>query len=163
VETRKNIRLKGYDYSQGGVYFVTVSTKDRKSILWESGVPVGADIIRPNAEERSAVPLSAAGRIADQAIRNIPGIYDGVRVERYVVMPNHVHMLITIENGRMVSAPTISTIVGGMKRWASRQFGSPLWQKSFYDHIIRDETDFLTRWHYIDTNPARWLQKEEDL
>ena len=99
--------------------------------------------------------MSAAGEIVDRAIRNIPNIYEGVTVEKYVVMPDHIHMILVIGEGRIISAPTVSTIIGGMKRWASRQCGRPLWQKSFYDHIIRDSNDFLTRWNYIDTNPAR--------
>ena len=133
---------------------MTVCTRDRENLFWDMNAPaVGADIIRP-------VPLNEIGRMIEQAICNIPEVYDGVTVEKYVVMPNHVHMILVIYGGRMVSAPTVSTVVGGMKRWASRQCGRPLWQKSFYDHIIRDEEDFMTRWNYIDTNPARWQEDE---
>lgn len=160
METRKNIRLRGYDYSQDGVYFVTICTRNKEPLFWEQNAPVGADIIRPNIGGRQNVPLSAVGRIVDQAIQNIPKICDGVHVEKHVVMPNHVHILLVIEGGRIISAPTISTIVGSMKRWASRQCGHPIWQKSFYDHIIRDNNDFLTKWNYIDTNPARWQEDE---
>ncbi len=156
---RKDIRLKAYDYSQCGAYFVTVCSRNREPLFWDdvpyAYPPVGADMIRPNSRGNQEIPLSAAGQIVDRAIRNIATIYDGVMVEKYVVMPDHVHMILTITGGRMISAPTISTIVGGMKRWASRQCGRPLWQKSFYDHVIRDDNGFLTRWNYIDTNPAR--------
>ena len=135
---------------------MTVCSRNREPLFWENpgedGAPVGADNIRP---KDGTVPLSAAGEIVDRAIRNIPNIYEGVTVEKYVVMPDHIHMILVIGEGRIISAPTVSTIIGGMKRWASRQCGRPLWQKSFYDHIIRDSNDFLTRWNYIDTNPAR--------
>ena len=153
---RKQNRLGEYDYSQAGCYFVTVCTRNRELLFWGKTVDapaVGADIIRP-------VPLNKTGQVVEQAICNISEVYDGVVVEKYVVMPNHVHLILVIRGGRMVSAPTVSTIVGGMKRWASRECGRPLWQKSFYDHIVRDENDFMTRWNYIDTNPARWQDDE---
>ena len=54
----------------------------------------------------------------------------------------------------------MSTVIGSMKRWASRQCGRTLWQKGFYDHIIRDDNDFITRWNYIDTNPAKGQEDE---
>ena len=160
-ERRKNVRLSGYDYSQTGAYFVTVCTKDRQTLFWDRDwheSPVGADIIRPKSDNANHGPLSEIGEIVDQAIQNIPRVYDGVIVEKYVVMPNHVHLLLTLHKGRMISAPTVSAVVGGMKRWASRQCGRSLWQRGFYDHIIRDDNDFLTRWNYIDTNPARWQE-----
>ena len=112
---RKNIRLEQFDYSRNGAYFVTVCTKERACLFWdrpmERTAPVGADIIRPKT------PLSKAGKIVDRAIQNIPEVHRGVTVENYVVMPNHVHLLLKISNGRMISAPTLSVIIGGMKRW----------------------------------------------
>ena len=56
----------------------------------------------------------------------------------------------------MISAPTVSTVVGQMKRWASRQAGTALWQKSYHEHVIRNENDYREIWEYVDTNPARW-------
>ena len=156
-ERRKNIRLSGHDYSQTGAYFVTVCAKDKQPLFWNQDL-VGADIIRLESNETGHEPLSEIGEIVDRAIRNIPKVYDGVTVEKYTVMPNHVHLILMIGQRRMISAPTVSTIVGGMKRWASRQCSQPLWQKGFYDHIIRDDNDFLTRWNYIDSNPARWQE-----
>ena len=84
-------------------------------------------------------------------------------VEKYVVMPNHIHMILWIhagDSGRMISAPTISTVVGQMKRWAAKQSGVPLWQRSYYDHIIRGEEDHRAAAEYIDANPARWREDE---
>jgi REP element-mobilizing transposase RayT len=74
-------------------------------------------------------------------------------------MPNHVHLILKIEhdiNGRIISAPTISTVVGQMKRKISKLAGFDIWQKSFYDHIIRNENDYQQIWQYIDNNPLKW-------
>ncbi len=99
----------------------------------------------------------------DTAIRDIPNYYPAVRVDKYVIMPNHVHMILALgESGRMISAPTksVSTIVGQMKRISSKLAGRPLWQKGFYDHIIRTEPDYLRLWQYIDLNPLKWEEDE---
>ena len=149
---RKKNRLTNYDYSQNGAYFITICVNDRKPLL--SSITVGADIIRPNN-----VRLTKIGEIVDFSIKTIPNHYEGVFVDNYVIMPNHIHMIIHIENsgGRMISAPTI---VAGMKRYVSKQIGKSIWQKSFYDHIIRDEYDYQTKWQYIDENPEKWSEDE---
>jgi REP element-mobilizing transposase RayT len=197
MAVRKRNRLEGYDYGQNGVYFVTVCTKDRAALLCEiePPSPVGADIIRPRLTDiirpglTDARPqpscvhpqppgnlprLTDAGRIVDGAINNIPGIYSCVTVDRYVIMPNHVHLILVVERrpddgqrsggrvpgdpGRMVSAPTVtvSKIVGYMKQYVSKQIRFPLWQKSFHDHIVRDEDDYRRIAEYIENNPQRW-------
>ena len=143
---RKNIRLKDFDYSQNGCYFVTICTKDRKNLFWES---VGADIIRPN--------LSKYGEIVKTAINAISLHYPNIKIGEYVIMPDHIHMILIIsneENGRMVSAPTrpLSTIIGQMKRWISKEIGFPVWQKSYYEHVIRDENDYMVKAEYIMNN-----------
>ena len=72
-------------------------------------------------------------------------------------MPDHIHLLICIGggNGRPQVAPTLSRIMQQFKGVTTKRCGRPLWQKGFYDHVIRDDNDFLTKWNYIDTNPAR--------
>jgi len=148
---RKPNRIPDYDYNQNGAYFVTVCTANREKIFWNS---VGADIIRPQN-----VPLSATGRIVEQAICQIPNHYENISVDKYCVMPDHIHMILRIESdtdGRMISAPTVSTVVGSMKRWVSRQIGRPIWQKSFYDHGIRNQQDYNEIWEYIENNPRKW-------
>ncbi len=150
---RKPNRLPYFDYSTPGAYFVTICTANRAQIFWQR---VGADIIRPEN-----VPLSAIGRIAEQGIQNIATHYDNVRVDKHCIMPDHIHLILSIQSdadGRMISAPTISTIVGSMKRWVSRQVGQAIWQKSFYDHGIRNQQDYLQIWEYIDNNPVRWQE-----
>ena len=101
--------------------------------------------------------------MVEQAIREIPTHYTHVRLDKYVVMPNHIHLILALEQsaGRIISAPTksLSTIVGSMKRYTSKAAGFPLWQKSFHDHVVRNEADYLRIWDYMDANPRRW---EED-
>lgn len=159
---RKQIRIPGYDYSTPGAYFVTICTQDRRNLFWNTeGSPkadVGAAISRPQNETALPCFLSFEGEIVQSAIRNMEAIYPGISVDKYVIMPNHVHLLLGIrtdEDGRLIAAPTLSTAIGQMKRWASKKAGKSLWQKSFHDHVIRNETDFREIWEYIDTNPAR--------
>lgn len=94
---RKQNRLTDYDYAQNGAYFITICVNDRKPIL--SSITVGADIIRPNN-----IKLTNIGKVVDYSINSILLHYDGVFVDNYVIMPNHIHMIIRIENdgGRMV-------------------------------------------------------------
>lgn len=152
---RKDIRIPNFDYSTPGAYFITVCTANRENIFWNC---VGADIIRPQN-----VPLSAAGKIVEQAICQIPNHYENVSVDKYCVMPDHIHLIVRIEpdiDGRILSAPTVSTVVGSMKRWVSRQVGRPIWQKSFYDHGIRNQWDYDEIWEYIENNPLQYALKK---
>lgn len=148
---RKNIRIKNYDYSTPGAYFITICTAKREKIFWNN--VVGADIIRPQN-----APLSAIGKIAKQGILQISEHYENVVVDKYCIMPDHIHLVLRIEEniyGRMISAPTVSTVIGSMKRWISRQIGRPIWQKSFYDHGIRNQQDYNEIWKYIENNPLK--------
>jgi REP element-mobilizing transposase RayT len=135
---RKKLRLQGYDYTQGNTVFVTVCVENRKMLLGE--------ILEPDTEgELPTVELSGIGKVVDQFTSTIRGI------EKYVVMPNHVHMIVTNAEGEDISAK--------LRAWKSlitRQIGSSIWQRAFYDHVIRDEEDFRIRWKYIDDNPSKW-------
>lgn len=150
---RKPNRLKAYDYSQNGAYFVTVCTKDRKNLFWN----VGEAISLP----KNNIPLSEYGKIAEHVIRSISKHYIGVEVSQYVIMPNHIHFILILkgDDGQMISAPTVSTIIGQAKRYISKQIGLPIWQKSFHDRIIRNEKEYQKIWEYLETNPLKW---EED-
>ena len=148
---RKPTRLKEYDYSNAGVYFVTVCVKDKKPLLWSN---VGASIARLQ-ESR----LSEYGKIVDDAIRQIPSHYPDIKIDNYVVMPNHIHLLLSIEgniNGRPMVAPTLSRVIQQMKGYVSKQVGFSIWQKLFIDHIIRNERDYIEHYTYIENNPIKW-------
>lgn len=147
---RKQNRLTGYDYSQPGCYFVTICSRDREHLF---GCVVGADVlIGPH------VQLSKVGAIVEQTISQIPS------VDKYIVMPNHVHILLRLpvaNNGPMgTSAPTQSVpwIVRYLKRTVTMACGKTVWQRGYHDHIIRSEADYLRIWDYIDTNPAKWRE-----
>lgn len=153
--TRKPNRLKGYDHSQPGGYFITICSQNRQWMFWE----VGASIARPG----EAQPLSFIGKIIENAILEIPGHYSAITVDNYVVMPNHIHLLITScpEDGRAMHAPTpdISRVIQQFKGVVTKRAGCPVWQKTFHDSIVRDENSYWKMYEYIDNNPYKW---EED-
>ncbi len=149
MENRKPLRLKGWNYGKSAAYFITICTGEKKHVL---GKVVGADVlIGPQVE------LSQYGKAADMVLSQMP------TVDKYVVMPNHVHIIFVIpspkvsESGPMkTSAPTVPGLVRYFKRMVTQACGVSIWQRSFYDHIIRNEADYLRVWQYIDTNPAKW-------
>ena len=154
MQTRKNPRLPGYDYSQDGVYFVTICTADRQRLLGTVHSAVGGDahIAPPLENSPAAVELTPLGKVVEKYLRSMPGM------EKYVVMPDHVHILIRIVDGPMrASAPTLDLpkLVRSFKGLCTKAAGHPIWQRGYYDHIIRDENDFLRCWKYLDENPGR--------
>ncbi|KJF28359.1 transposase [Clostridium aceticum] len=150
TQKRKKIRLKDYKYSENGVYFITICTKNRQNLLWDVGATCGRLNIEP--------PLSDLGKIIDGEIHKIDSIYENAEINKYVIMPNHIHMIIILNEGirRPQVAPTISRILQQFKGSITKQVGCSIWQKSFYDHIIRNELDYQKIWQYIDTNPVKW-------
>ena len=153
MQARKRNRLEQYDYSSPNAYFITICTVKKRNFLWTD---VGAVIDRPEN-----VPLSKLGLIVQKSITEIPARYPAVTVDRFVIMPNHVHLLLQIHSdadGRSMIAPTISTVVRLMKGAVSKQAGWSVWQKGFYDHVIRNEGDYLDIWRYIEGNPGKWTE-----
>ena len=150
---RKQNRLSEYDYSTPNGYFITVCTDKRRNLFWTN---VGAIIDRPEN-----VPLNALGELVRQSVEEIPKHYPAISVDRYVIMPNHVHLLLQIHtdsDGRSLIAPTISTVVRLMKGAVSKQAGGSVWQKGFYDHVVRGEKDYREIWMYMEGNPSRWTE-----
>ena len=124
-------------------------------MFWE----VGASIARPGEVQ----PLSFIGKIVENAILEIPNHYSAITVDNHVVMPNHIHLLITScpEDGRAMHAPTpdISRVIQQFKGVVTKRAGCPVWQKTFHDSIVRDENSYWKMYEYIDNNPYKW---EED-
>lgn len=150
---RKQNRLTEYDYSIPNAYFITICTANRKNLFWTN---VRAIIDRPEQ-----VPLTSLGEIVRRSVEAIPQHYRVVSLDRYVIMPNHVHLLLQIQsdcNGQSITAPTISTVIRLMKGAVSKQAGFSVWQKGFYDHVVRNEADYRDVWRYIDGNPGRWTE-----
>ena len=148
---RMSTRLKDYDYSQSGYYFVTICTKDKKKLLCEI---VG--------EGLCALPktnLTDIGKITDNAIHFVNQKYDRITVDKYVIMPNHIHLIIKIEKQTGgLKGPPLQHVIGRLKSFTTYKYGKTLWQRSFHDHIIRGERDYLKIWNYIDINPQRWSE-----
>ena len=156
---RKATRLKAYDYSSPGAYFVTICTKDRSCIL--SKITVGEQLAAPE------VFLTAVGKIVEEQIQLLPERFPALTIDRYVIMPNHVHLLIRVAEpssaGAASCSPTAISAVQALKsltaRMCSKTFGvKPLWQRSFHDHVIRGQRDYLEIWAYIENNPAKWAE-----
>lgn len=157
MDKRKQNRLPEFDYSQNGAYFITICTRGKQKIFWtddKSQNSVGAVSGRPNDK------LNNIGLIVKFGIEQISVHYPNTIIDKYVIMPNHLHILMRIENdeinGRPMTAPTISRIISQFKGYCTKQIGYPIWQKSFHDHVIRNEADYQRIWQYIDTNPIKW-------
>ena len=151
MPSRKRNRLADYDYSQPGAYFITVCTKGKRCIL--------STIVGGDAHIAPRVALTSIGTVVEGYMRSIPGIAE------YVIMPNHVHMILRISSNKSLqgpmwaSAPTEASIPNLIRSWKvliSKELGQSIWQRSYYDHIIRDEHDYLVKARYIEENPAKW-------
>ena len=148
---RKQNRSEGYDYGTAGVYFITSCIKDRRAIL--SRIPVG---------ETSGLPfepvLTRYGEIVKSAIENIPKYYPTVFVSNYVIMPDHIHLMLEICSnncGRPMVSPTVNRVLQQTKGYITKQIGFSIWQRSFYDHVVRNENDYKDIWQYIENNPIK--------
>jgi putative transposase len=143
---RKSLRIPHYDYHQANGYFVTICTHNRACLF--------------GTIENAQMLLNEWGKIAQLCWLEIPKHLPNIEIGEYVIMPNHMHGLIFMENDTQSSLPTI---VGSYKSAVSRQINAthnpdktPIWQRSYHDQIVHDP-DLLTRIHaYIRTNPAKW-------
>lgn len=151
---RNVVRLRHLNYSEPGAYFITICTQNRRCILSE--ISVGAGLAPP--ENR----LTEYGRIAVRQIEMLESRFPSVAVDRYVVMPNHIHLLVCLRPyaGGSRPAPTVSDIIRVFKSQTTRlcKCGTKLFQRSFYDHVVRGEEDYQRIWQYIDTTPAKWAE-----
>ncbi|WMJ23789.1 transposase [Paludicola sp. MB14-C6] len=147
---RKRIRLVNYDYSQNNAYFITICTHNREMLFGS----VGDD--------------SISSRVIKEIFLRTIHQFSCVNSPKFVIMPNHFHAIIVIERADMESAPTLSDIIQSFKRYSTIEyiklvkngvlpsFENRIWQRSFHDHIIRNENEYQLIWNYIDTNPLTW-------
>ena len=157
LPNRKPIRIDDYDYATPGAYFITICTANRKKIFWSN---CRGELCSP-----ANLPLSPIGIIIEQEIRKLNTVYAAVRVDKYCIMADHIHFILSIhtdENGRMQFAPTISRVIKQFKGSITKQVGQPIWQKSFYDHAIRNQQDYHEIWEYIENNPLKYLLKSPE-
>ena len=168
---RKTNRLPGYDYTLTGAYFVTICVSPRKNVFWDAGeyarlqrTPLPEIVFETDFIHPENVPLSPAGTILETAIRSISEHYDGVEIEHYCIMPDHVHLIVLFQGDifGQTGCPALSSVVGSLKRWVSKQLGRGIWQKSFYEHIIRSEKEHDKILAYIERNPLHWQTDHGD-
>ena len=166
---RKKIRLEGYDYSKNGLYFVTICVTEKYQVLWEN---VGANSVRPlTAKELLRPKLSDIGKVVKKKLAEIGEHYPDVFVEMSCIMPDLVHIIINIEkqpkNGRTLFAPTsetptLSRVIKHFKEAVTKELGYSIWQKSFYDTIIKNRKQHAEIRHYIANNPAKYVKMAFD-
>ena len=160
---RKPIRLPDYNYSSPGAYFVTICTHDRRCLL--SRITVGARNFAPAV----SLNLTEIGHIVREFIEILPSRYPDLAMEHYVIMPNHIHLLLRIDAERALreaplraggSRSLLAKAVGYLKMNSSKRVHQmypklELWQRSFHEHVIRNENDYREIWEYIEANPAK--------
>ena len=171
---RKSTRLKNFDYSSAGAYFVTICIRDRMHILSQivkteliatdetMGLAVGEGLAPPEF----TVKLKPCGEIVKEQLKLIEARFPSVTVEDYVIMPDHIHAVIFLheQTGGASPSPTLDDVICAFKSLTSRnckqKYGiEKMFQRSSAEHIIRDREDYETRKKYIYENPARWQYK----
>ena len=134
--TRKSNRLKNYDYSSNGIYFITVCVKNMERLFGNVDM------------ENNMVVLNDDGKRVDFYIQKID------EVDNYIIMPNHIHFIICLDKDR--NNKSIQRIISGFKRAVSMDFGYSPWQKSFHDHIIKSDEEYANIWNYVENNANKW-------
>ncbi|HEX9917447.1 MAG TPA: transposase [candidate division Zixibacteria bacterium] len=166
---RHSIRLKSYDYSQEGAYFVTICTQDKK-------YPLGK-VVGGNME------LSSIGKIAQEYLFDISKHFANAKLDQFVIMPNHIHTIIMVEKvGAIHELPLrkpplrirrrkmlIPKIIGYFKMNCAKKInqmqnscGMPVWQRNYYEHVIRSEKELGNIREYITNNPLKWELDREN-
>ncbi len=179
---RKPMRAKYADYSHSGAYFLTICTQDRKKLLSTVQIPPtpvgdGALDVPPAPQNTPCVCLTPMGRIVEKYILSTNRM-PGVTVDRYVIMPDHVHIIIFVrsdpgekpknDDGSGTSrAPsptnaTVPRVISSLKRLCHAELGEVIFQRSYMDHIIRNQQDYESKANYIEENPLRWYAKHEE-
>ncbi len=185
TQTRKNIRLQGYDYSKEGAYFITICSKDRKCIFGE--IVVGAGLVSARSEQTE---LTKLGRIIEKHWHDIPSQFNNVELDEFIVMPNHIHGILILHNlsawadtrpaptvfreTLRLAPTTISDIICSFKSKCSVEYfdymkqrnlyhPGGIWQRGYYDHIIRAEESLNSIREYIMFNPSTWDKDENNL
>lgn len=170
--SRKRTRWKEHDYNSNGIYFITICTENRQQILSRvvGGNAFAASHTNPAMNDVSFdtphIVLLHHGQIANKYLKQLDYYYDHIEIKRYVIMPNHIHFIISISESETDSTSTtkqhstISRFVSTFKRFCNREFGENIWQRGFFDHVIRNQEDYLEHLKYIRTNPDRWFYDE---
>ena len=144
---RKSNRLPQFDYGTVGAYFITICSRDRAKVF---GRVVGGGVL----DAPRTLP-SPHGKIVIAQIEAMENFYPGLQIEKFELMPNHIHLLLRLDE--TPGQAGIPQIVRQMKAHVSKRAGFSIWQRSYYDHVIRGQKDYDMIWQYIADNPAKWL------
>jgi putative transposase len=154
---RRPIRLQGRDYSQAGQYFVTVVTAGREELF---GAVTGGEML-----------LSAAGTVVAEVWAGLPSHYPRVSLDAFIIMPNHVHGIVQLGRQMMADGKHVplSEIVRAFKTYSARRVnllrgvsGAPVWQRNYYERVIRDDQELGHVRQYIAENPSHWNDDSEN-
>ena len=163
IHRRRSVRLQGYDYSQAGAYFITICTQGRECLF--------------GAIENGEMMLSECGQIAHDEWLKSAKIRSEIELGEYVIMPNHFHGILIIGRGTARRAPTVEqfgqpvsgslpTIIRAFKSAITKRInemrqspGVSIWQRNYFEHVIRNEADYRRITEYVENNPRQW---EED-
>lgn len=154
---RKRNRLKEYNYSQNGVYFLTICTKDKKCVLGR--------IVGDGDPDVPHTVLSEYGKITEKYIQSVKQAYKHISVMNYAIMPNHIHLIVMLysddnifrdSNTDRPSNDDIPVMISALKKLINKEIGFNIWQRSYHDHIIRNESSFQNIWDYVEANPSTW-------
>ncbi len=165
---RKKLRLENYNYNGNGCYFITICTQNKTHLFGRYNV--GAIHESPEKhQENRCVELNLYGKIVENTIKTLPERYNEIEIVNYIVMPNHIHLLISINNDTdserairesPLQRTLLSKSIGYLKMNVSKEIHeyNPLidvWQRGYIDHIIRNQTDFEHHWNYIEYNALK--------
>ncbi|MBW2181263.1 MAG: transposase [Deltaproteobacteria bacterium] len=172
LPNRKSNRLSNYDYSNAGAYFITICSKDRKNIFSKiNNAPAVLNSIKTK--------LTDLGNIIDKQWRDISNQYDNVDIDEFIIMPNHIHGIIiinkrTVGTGASPVPTALSKIIDAFKSKCSMEYlkyikenklnaSGQIWQRSFYDHVIRNAKSFHKIREYIMNNPLNWDKDKNNI
>ena len=181
---RKSIRLKNYNYSKNGMYFITICTKNREPILSKiheksMQTPVGVALLGDpykkqqynkfnNTKTNKCVymELTEIGKIIQTNIKTINAINKNVNIKPFVIMPDHVHFIleinvqwsdkINVKGSPRSATPTVPKLINSFKSIVSKKIGYSIWQRNYYEKIIRNENEYYRICEYIKNNPNKW-------
>ena len=156
LHQRRSIRLHDFDYSQAGAYFVTCVAHGRECLF---GQVTNEEVI-----------LNRFGQIVKNAWFELPKHYRHVELDALCIMPNHIHAIIVLNEKDVVKRQPLSEVVRAFKSFSARKInewrklpGTAVWQRNYYEHIIRNNEDYLAICGYIQNNPLNWEKDEEYL
>lgn len=178
MKNRKKNRLQGYDYSKDNLYFVTICVQN-KLCCFGSVISIGTgrdlSVHHPNGNhpnenhpnENILMQLNQYGLIVQEKMEWLNQQYEYIDIHNFVIMPNHIHLILEIKSSQVknkeIKIKSLSSLMGAFKTTTSKLihlsgFSEFSWQRSFHDHIIRNELSYQNISNYIDLNPKKWVQ-----